>query len=55
MEAIDDTPDYYRMRESQERGMALKARNEEVRSIHLALADKYRDLADLAKENQTKA
>lgn len=55
METTDDTAEYYRMRESQERSMALKARNEEVRSIHLALADKYRERADLAEEKHTKA
>jgi hypothetical protein len=41
----DSDAAYYRMREEQELGRADEANLEEVRSIHLMLAEKYRSLA----------
>ena len=41
----DSDAAYYRMREEQELGRADEATLEEVRSIHLMLAEKYRSLA----------
>lgn len=37
---------YYLMRQAQEREMAAQAADESARRIHLALADKYRELAE---------
>ena len=46
MSNMDDLPKYYRHREKQEREAAELAQSEEVRRIHLTLADKYQSLAD---------
>lgn len=48
MNTIDNSAEYFRMREAQERAMAERAASEEIRSIHLTLADRYRELADEA-------
>jgi hypothetical protein len=48
MQLNDNSPDYYRMREAQERAMAAKAQDEDIRQIHQAMADKYRDMAECA-------
>jgi hypothetical protein len=45
MDIQDSDAAYYRMREEQELGRARDAAREEVRSIHLTLAEKYRSLA----------
>lgn len=45
MNTVDDSPEYYRLRESQERDAAELAANDDTRQIHLVLADKYRQLA----------
>ena len=44
MQASDCPHGYYRMREAQELEMAAKATDEEARQIHLALAERYRQL-----------
>lgn len=46
MQQSDHSPDYYRLREAQEREMADNAQDDAARKIHLALADRYRLLAD---------
>jgi hypothetical protein len=46
MQPFDHTPGYYRKREQDEREMAATAKDEAARQIHLALAEKYRQLAD---------
>ena len=45
MDIQDSDAAYYRMREEQELGRARDAAREDVRSIQLALAEKYRSLA----------
>ena len=50
MNTVDDSAEYFRMREAQERDMAERATSDEVRSIHLSLADRYRELADEAEK-----
>lgn len=45
MQPSDHPHGYYRKREQQEREMAATAKDEAVRQIHLALAEKYRQLA----------
>jgi hypothetical protein len=49
MKTVDNSPEYFRMRETQEREMADKAPTEEGRAVHLALAERYRDLAEDAE------
>ena len=49
MRGVDDSPDYYRMLEAQEREAADRAPMESVRKIHLALAAKYQELAAKAE------
>ena len=49
MNTSDNSPEYYRMRETQEREMADKAINEEARAVHQALADRYREMAEEAE------
>lgn len=49
MNTSDNSPEYYRMRETQEREMADKAANEEARAVHQALADRYREMAEEAE------
>ena len=39
---------YYRQREAQEREMAAKAQSQEIFSIHLSMANRYRILAEEA-------
>ena len=46
---MDDSPEYYRMREAREREMAAIAPNEEVKRAHLALAENYRLVAEEAE------
>ena len=46
MQPFDHTHGYYRRRERQEREMAATAKDEAVKRIHLAMADKYRELAE---------
>ena len=50
MQMVDDSPEYYRLRESEERMMAETAKSGDVRAIHLTLADKYRELAEKAEK-----
>ena len=50
MEPSDRPHGYYRNREQQEREMAAIARDEAARQIHLALAEKYRQLAEGSDE-----
>lgn len=45
MQPFDQPHGYYRQREQQEREMAANAKDEAARRIHLALAEKYRQLA----------
>ena len=47
---VDDSPEYYRMRETKEREAAANAANDGVREIHLAMADKYKALAEEAEK-----
>ena len=46
MQPLDHPHGYYRKREQQEREMAANAKDQAARQIHLALAEKYRQLAD---------
>jgi hypothetical protein len=46
MQPLDGPHGYYRMREAQEREMAAKAKDDNARHVHLALAEQYRRLAD---------
>ena len=46
MQPFDHPQGYYRRREQQEREMAATAKDEAARKIHLALAEKYRQLAN---------
>lgn len=48
MQNLNDSPEYYRMREAHERQMAERAPTPEVRDIHLKLAEKYAELANAA-------
>lgn len=48
MSMVDDSAEYFRMREAQERAMAERAASDEIREIHFALAERYRELADEA-------
>jgi hypothetical protein len=43
--SFEDSPEYYRMCEAQERSAADAARVEEIKKIHLSLAEKYAVLA----------
>lgn len=52
MRSYDDSPEYYRMREAREREMAENAPNEEVRAIHLALAENYMVAAEEAERRK---
>ena len=52
MNAADTSAEYFRMREEQERGMAERAASGKVKEIHLALADRYRELADEADKRE---
>lgn len=45
MRSLDDSPEYYRLRETHEREAAEKAANDAIRNIHLAMAAKYQKLA----------
>ena len=45
MQQSEDSPDYFRKREAQERDLAAQAADEAVKKIHLALAEEYRRLA----------
>jgi hypothetical protein len=44
MQASDCPHGYYRRREKQERDMAARAKDPAARQIHLALAERYRNL-----------
>ena len=46
MKLFDQQQGYYRKREQQEREMAALAKDGAARQAHLALAEKYRQLAD---------
>jgi hypothetical protein len=46
MQPLDGPHGYYRMREAQEREMAAKAKDDNARHVHLALAEQYKRLAD---------
>jgi len=50
MQTMDNSPVYYRVREEQEREAALRASDDGIRQIHLAMADKYRELAKGAEQ-----
>ena len=52
MSKFADSPEYYRMREAQERFAADAAPSEDVRRIHLLLADKYLQLAEKAEKRR---
>ena len=52
MKSVDDSAEYYRLRETQERDAADKAATDAVRQIHTALADKYKELAENAKKRE---
>jgi hypothetical protein len=43
---------YYRMRETQERDRASSAAFDEIRAVHLTLAEKYRMLASSAERQE---
>lgn len=49
---LDDSPEYYRMREARERELATTAASEEARQSHLALAENYRMVAEEAERQQ---
>lgn len=49
MTTVDDSPEYYRLRETQERDASERAASDDTRQIHLAMADKYRELAKEAE------
>ncbi len=46
MRPLEHPHGYYRKREKQEREMAANANDAAVRQIHLALAERYRQLAE---------
>lgn len=46
MKPFDHPHGYYRKREQQEREMAASARDGTARQIHLALAERYRQMAE---------
>lgn len=46
MQPFDHLHGYYRRREQQEREMAASAKDEAARQIHLAMAERYRQLAE---------
>ncbi len=46
MKPFDHPPGYYRNRERQEREMAASAKDQTARQIHLAMAERYRQLAE---------
>ena len=50
MHSIDDSPEYYRKREAEERAAAAEAADEATRQIHLTLADEYRSRAEDAEQ-----
>lgn len=54
MRSYDDSPEYYRMREAREREMAENAASEEIRAIHLALAENYQAAAEEAEEAENR-
>lgn len=49
MQQSDRSPNYHRLRESQERQMAAQAKDEAVRQIHLELAEQHCRLAEEAE------
>ena len=55
MNAVNETPEYYRMRETQERDLAHSAATRAISKIHLELADKYRELARQAAKHAANA
>lgn len=46
----DDSPEYFRLREAQERELAANAVTEQARYIHESLADRYREPAEEAEK-----
>lgn len=50
MNKFDDSPEYYRLREAQERERAEKALTDEARAVHLALAERYGETAIEAEQ-----
>jgi hypothetical protein len=53
MRNIDNSPEYYRMREARERELAERAKLEEVKAIHRALAENYRLAAEEAERRSS--
>jgi hypothetical protein len=50
MQPADETAEYYRMREKQQRELAARALTEEERHAHHAVADNYRLVAEEAEK-----
>ena len=50
MRILDDSSEYYRMRELQERDAAARAPNDAIAEIHLTLDREYRKLAEEAEK-----
>ena len=49
MDRASNSTDYFRSREQAERKQAAQAVSDNVRQIHLTLAERYRDLAETAE------
>ena len=50
MKTVDNSAEYYRLREEQEREAAASAPSAGIAEIHLKLATKYRELAAKAEQ-----
>ena len=53
MPMVEESLEYLKMREGQEREAAARAPTAEITQIHLDLAGKYRQLADIASKRHT--
>ena len=54
MAVESDDADYYRRREQDQRRLADQASSKSIRSLHLDMADRYRQLAQEAELKQTR-